>query len=373
MYQLDIQATSQTKKRERAEKRVKSRCNCGKEGIIGLYQLEEEERIKYHPISCGSVLCEYCAWRESRKLFRRVEEYVKGIKDVLVFATLTIGGRESVKEAVKRAYEVKKRFGDLRVSGRKRYPKLREKVEELLSRYIERVRETDGEEEARKRYEFHTNVMRKFEKRFGNKLYESGMKVRDIFKGIWKFEITTNSNHCSNHWHSHWHIILSGYIPLFLLQALWIEAGGGEILDIRQVKEKREAIDELSKYHVKPVIKEEQLQKLSEETLIELEESLYGRRKVETWGIEKVEIEKESQWKLVKLFTNIRVKLSVNNIRDIPKRVRELWKNDIDDFEYCIAKNEKYEIEGKIVLDKHGNLWWNIDLDKLKWINRLLF
>lgn len=98
--------------------------------------------------------------------------------------------------------------------------------------------------------------------------------------GIWFFQIKFIKE--TQQWHPHIHALIdSRYIPQAALSTLWLAlTQNSKIVDIRQVKDKREAAKYVSRYSARPAL----LSALPFEKRVEVVTELHGRRIVGTWS-----------------------------------------------------------------------------------------
>ncbi|MEM0326841.1 MAG: hypothetical protein QW733_07415, partial [Desulfurococcaceae archaeon] len=349
-------------KEEIARRRIERLPSCGSTGGLAVYRRRpvDDYVLRYHPHTCGSVFCPYCAWKDSQRLFSRLERLLEVLPRV-AFLTLTLPSSFSPFEAVEYAYRVKQRFYQKRVFGKKVYPRLRQRALELMEVYLSRISNERMREKLR---ELHMSFLERFEEEWKDYLYDSkcGLKFGQIFNSVWKFELTYSPEHG---FHPHWHVLVAGYYPLFLLQALWIECGGGEVIDIRAVNNRRGATAELTKYILKPAVSGV----LTEEEMVQVEIALYNRKKLEVWGLAELELvrdEEEEEYEFVAYLYHAEVGLSVPNLRDVPRLVRELRRREMESGERCMfyfcdatVYNRRTGREQRfpVLLDSRGRFW----------------
>lgn len=120
-----------------------------------------------------------------------------------------------------------------------------------------------------------------------NYLYHSfrQLKQKSLFNkkvrgGIWFFQVKWIKE--SRQWHPHLHVLIdSKYIPQSQLSALWLRiTKHSKIVDIRQVRDKRNAARYVARYSARPVL----LSSLPYERRVEVVTDLHGRRIVGTLG-----------------------------------------------------------------------------------------
>lgn len=92
--------------------------------------------------------------------------------------------------------------------------------------------------------------------------------------GVWFFQITKNE--IDGKWHPHIHCLLdSDYIPHEMLEVAWeTVTGDSYIVDIRAVKDVKDAADYVARYATSPC----DMRKLGTVDLFELAQALFGRR-----------------------------------------------------------------------------------------------
>lgn len=98
--------------------------------------------------------------------------------------------------------------------------------------------------------------------------------------GIWFFQIKLSET--DDRWHPHLHCIVTGkYLPLRKLSAEWLKATSDSyVLDIRMVKDHKNAANEVARYCARPV----RLSRLSVLARAEMVDAFHGRRLCGTWG-----------------------------------------------------------------------------------------
>ncbi|MCS7138421.1 MAG: protein rep [Candidatus Caldarchaeum sp.] len=243
------------------------------------------------------------------------------IKEPVAFLTLTFPNFSEPEEAVRHAMQVKRRFYNFRLFGKKKWVKVKEKALELLEKYLENIGDVGVREQKRR---FHLWTIERFEKMWHEYLYNSQTKfyMGRILRSIWKFEITYNP---VAGWHPHWHVVVVGYFPLFVLQAAWVMSGGGAVVDIRAVSGVDAVSEYISKYEAKPVFSlEGQEVELPFDVQVSLEASLFGRKLFETWGLGELYYEEDEGYEFVGVARGVRCELEVPNLHGVPAIARNL-------------------------------------------------
>lgn len=347
------------------ERRLFMRSKCGKHGTIGQYKHRESGQVayKHHPIRCRSVLCPHCAWLDSKDKFERLEALLTAIREPLAFLTLTFPSFQGVLDAVNTALAVKRKFYQSRLFGKKKWDAVKKKALELLDDYLSHVKDEKEREDLRR---FHLWTIEQFEAHWKDYLHDSKAKwhIGKILRSVWKFEITYSPQ---AGWHPHFHVIVVGYFPLFVLQALWVMAGGGPVIDMRAVKPgDKGAIAELSKYEAKPVVSLDGIKNLPEDLQRELELVLYNRRLFEVWGMKDLLTEPEKEWEFLGIVRKAESELDLPNLHDLPKQVRELRKLSKKEgqsvmMELCdaVVRLDSLDLRFRVkaFLDSKGNIW----------------
>lgn len=123
-----------------------------------------------------------------------------------------------------------------------------------------------------------------------NKLYDSFKLLRKskiwkshIIGGIWFFQVKLSKK--DNLWHPHLHILCAGrYLPQKNLSEKWLRiTGDSNIVDIRAVKNMKKTADYVARYATAPC----DIRDLDDNSLIELYDSVFGRRICGTFGVGK--------------------------------------------------------------------------------------
>ncbi|MCS7136822.1 MAG: protein rep, partial [Candidatus Caldarchaeum sp.] len=367
--------------RSYAEQRVRALPTCGKRGLVAVYRKKGSQRpyLRFLPKTCKSVLCPYCAWRSSKKRLKSIRNLLSVIKEPIAFLTLTFPSYHSPEEAVRVALQVKKRFYNFRLFGKKKWNKVKQRALELLEVYLNNIKDDKEREKKRK---FHLWTIQRFEKMWNDQLYNSKSKlyVGRIMRSIWKFEITYNP---VTGWHPHWHVLVVGYFPMFVLQAAWTVCGGGPVIDVRAVHSVEDVAEYISKYEAKPVFEVEEQGgervQLPFETLVSLEASLYGRKLFETWGLSELLLdEKEEEYEFEGVAFGVSCELLIDNLHGVPRLVEEL-RRARDGPERCMmvlceaVVSVRVRMDGEVVelqetvkavLDEEGRIWLVPDGDE---------
>ena len=344
------------RKLERARRRLSRLPECGKRGhVLAVMKVGDEIEARYHPHRCHSVLCPYCAYENFRETFGKhyevFEQWHKANKR-LAFWTLTIRSFESPREAVEFSFKALEKLYQLRV-GKRNWEKIRQAfVREALSYY--RALKESGDEKARAKTRKQLRYFRRFEAQIKPHLSQ-GIKFGQLFNAMWKFEIT----YTANGWHPHWHGIVDGYIPKLLLTVVWRMATDnlGEITDVRKVSRGKKGLLELTKY----ITKHWELGGVPFEKLVELEASLFGRKKFRVWGFEILELEEEEEREEEVFFLwQLRCELKTRqNLRDVPRLVRLLRRKRLREifFDRLVIYDERHGVwEVDLFLRHDGKL-----------------
>lgn len=103
---------------------------------------------------------------------------------------------------------------------------------------------------------------------------------KNVFGGVWFFQIVKSSK--TQAWHPHIHILIdSKYIKQQTLSDEWLSVTGDSfIVDIRAVKDKKKAIEYASRYVARPM----SLRGLSDTEMLELFDSFHNRRLCGAFG-----------------------------------------------------------------------------------------
>ncbi|MCX8164354.1 MAG: hypothetical protein N3D14_03050 [Aquificaceae bacterium] len=141
-----------------------------------------------------------------------------------------------------------------------------------------------------------------------------------ILRSIWKFEITYGF---VSGWRPHWHVLVIGYFPLFVLQAVWLMCGSGEVVDIRLAKSVESISGYVAKYEAKPAV-DLGSEELSHELQVSLEASLYGRKLFEVWGLSELKQEEDDGYEFVAIARGVRCELELDNLHELPALTRKL-------------------------------------------------
>lgn len=111
------------------------------------------------------------------------------------------------------------------------------------------------------------------------------MRKEEPFKkawrgGIWFFQVTWNHN--TRKWHPHIHAILDGaFVRQKSISTAWQQlTGGSKIVDIRTIRDPKQAAAYVSRYVARP----SDLEPLPEEQRLDIVDQLKGRRLVNTFG-----------------------------------------------------------------------------------------
>ncbi|MCS7136964.1 MAG: hypothetical protein NZ941_01180 [Candidatus Caldarchaeum sp.] len=263
--------------------------------------------------------------------------------------------------------QVKKRFYNFRLFGKRKWAQVKQRALELLEAYLQNI---EDEQKREKKRRFHLWALSKFEQVWADHLYDSKTKfyLGRILRSIWKFEIT----HGPNGWHPHWHVLVIGYFPLFVLQAAWIACGGGSVIDMRSARSVESVSEYVAKYEAKPVfeLEGEEEQGLSFDLQVSLEASLYGRKLFEVWGLSELLQEEDDGYEFVGIARGVRCELEVDNLHEVPALVRRLGGMSRDGpvmaFLCEAVVSVREYVEGEVVelstragayLDAEGRIW----------------
>jgi len=113
-----------------------------------------------------------------------------------------------------------------------------------------------------------------------NKLRQRKPIKERISGGIWFFQVKLSSR--TREWHPHIHCIVTGkYISINAIKNLWKRiTGDSSIVDIRMVKDKVGASNEVARYAARPA----SLFEKSNSQRVELFHAMHGRKICGTWG-----------------------------------------------------------------------------------------
>lgn len=150
--------------------------------------------------------------------------------------------------------------------------------------------------------------------------------IKEKWKGgVWFFQVKpSESDGC---WHPHLHIVLDGeYTDWKRLSQKWEETTGDSfITDIRPVRDIEEVAEYVARYAAQPI----PLDKVSDEQLKELFESLFGSRLSGTWGTGKAirlssqPKEDLSHWEKLGTWSEV---TSLVKLSDIANRIYSAWR-----------------------------------------------
>jgi hypothetical protein len=203
---------------------------CGTTGHLAIGRdLENGEYIAvYHPHSCGSVFCPYCAKRKRLKVLEPYKDLLLSLAGnvQLAFVTLTVKNGFDVKERIDFAFKSLTRLYELRPFRPRVWKRIREQFYQELKAYERNLKKQVksgklSKAEARKKVDLQKWLFKRFEKRYKNLPDAKQLKFGQIFPAIWAFELTYNAEEGI---HPHWHGVLAGEIPKLLLTVLWKEA-----------------------------------------------------------------------------------------------------------------------------------------------------
>lgn len=283
--------------------RLKKVATCGHRGhLLAQYRDGELKRVSLVPHRCSSVFCSYCNFYESRKRLKQISDYFSYLVargESLTFVTLTIPNEQDIFTAIKKINKAFQRLYQFRLFGKRNWPKVvREFRKETIRYYRSLRRQGLSPKEALRKVKYQIELFRRFERAVAS--YDYDTKFGQIFKAVWKFELTYNER---TGFHAHWHGITTLNIPKLLLTVLARLSGFGEICDIRRVRG-RKAIVELGKY----VAKSFELQGLGFEKKLDVEIAMHSFRKLRVWNISKYELllyssEEEEEYDFVPLPT----------------------------------------------------------------------
>jgi len=366
LWRVAVQGWKQIKKPSkllRGLSRSRKRVFCGSNGHL-LVGVKEGEVVGFKRAnhSCRSVLCPYCQVRESRKRLSQVlkwfiRESERGT--ALTFITITVPSSHNVFEAVERLTQGFRRLYLYRICGKRNWEKLSAEFFRECRAYYRKLREAGfSREEARRKVEWQVELFRRFEKSIAGYPYEA--RFKDIFRGVWKFELTYNPE---TGYHPHFHGITTLFIPKLLLTVLMREVGLGEICDVRLVRG-REAIVEIAKYETKYW----ELEGLSFEERLAVEVCLLGFQKFRNWGVPAVPDEEDDG---VQYFALPNVRVRWNEEKGFIERFKELHREQKEGQVSLVVDNQtaissiletfdmqpRYEfvnVEG--VMDKNGEI-----------------
>ena len=296
---------------------------------------------------------------------RVIRNLLEAVNEPVGFLTLTLPSFPDPVEAVSRALEVKKRFYNFRLFGRRKWPQVKQKALELLEVYLQRVAD---ERERERRREFHLWTLRRFEEAWADQLYNSKGKfyLGRILRSVWKLEMTYNPQ---AGWHPHFHVLVVGLFPLFLLQAVWVMCGGGEVIDLRLVRGAEGVAEYVAEYEGKPVASVEDGE-LTHEQQVALEAALYGRKLFEVWGLAELEQKVEDGYELVAVARRVKCELELDNLHELPRLVRQLRKQSrdgpammflcwatVEAVEWIGGEAWEFKARAGVFLDEAGRLW----------------
>ncbi len=257
---------------------------CGLTGHLLLEKRGDEiSGVSRVPHSCGSVVCEYCNVRQSRKRLAKVLPFLRSVIESgreLSFITLTVPNSFDIFENVsalskgfRKLYLMK--FGERAWKEIKKefYKECREYYRNLRKKGIDRA-------EAKKKVRFQIRLFEDFERRkreLESKRGGKSIRFKDMFGfAVWKYELTYSQD---SGFHSHFHGITDLFIPKLLLTVLSRRASLGGICDVRAVRGS-EAVVELMKYETKAF----ELAGLDFEGKLLVELALMSFKRFRVWG-----------------------------------------------------------------------------------------
>lgn len=166
-------------------------------------------------------------------------------------------------------------------------------------------------------------------------LYKSFTRLRRMkfFKtavpgGVWFFQVKKSKN--DNRWHPHLHCLITGdYIPIRHLKNKWRKVTtGSDIVDIRPVKDKDGAANEVARYATTPCA----LVKLPVDDAVEMASAIEGRKVCGTWGTGRAVSLRPPKYKEPGKWLNIGSFQMIANTRLDSVNSDQIWK--------CWQKNE---------------------------------
>lgn len=327
---------------------------------------------RHLPIRCKSVLCPYCAWVDSRERFKAIRNVLGLVREPVGFLTLTFPSFQDPVRAVEYAIEVKRKFYNFKPFGKRKWERVRREVLERLDVYLRNIGD-DRERERRRR--FHEWVLEEFELAWADKLYDSKdrLYMGRILRSVWKFELTYNPE---RGWHPHWHVLVIGYFPLFLIQAVWVACGGGEVIDLRVARDLKEVMSYVADYESKPAV--ELGGGVSYEMELAVEEALYGRKLFEVWGLAELDVDDEDgEFVFEDVVRGAESVLEVENLHNLPVVVRGLSRDGPIAYVGGAVIERRIWVEGDevvlrvsagVIVDKKGRIWLLPEENKKSWL-----
>jgi len=262
------------------------------------------------PHSCGSVVCEYCNVRQSRKRLAKVLPYLRSVIQSgkrLSFITLTVPNSFDISENVSALSGGFRRLYLMKLGERAWADIRREFARECVSYYRNLRKRGYSRAEARQKVEFQIELFRHFERRKCELERVSGktLRFKDLFGfAVWKYELTYSRK---SGFHSHFHGITDLLVPKLLLTVLSRRAGLGDVCDVRLVRGER-ALVELSKYETKAF----ELSQLDLEGKLLVELALMSFKRFRVWG----EVQREEAGDDVQFLALPNVLVSLRGISD---------------------------------------------------------